>query len=184
MTRQPVIYPYGVLYGRRACLMAHIEGGDEMRISYLDCIGDVSALDENFAARELDLASFAAESLGVLQQAPQHVVLRVSDSAADDAKECVFHSSQTIERQDDGSLIVRSSCGGILERSWHLFTWRPQSKNLRAGCRRQRWNESHIKNIRSDAAFGNGLRYRRGKGLNAGRFHVKFMPCRGIIHFI
>lgn len=89
----------------------------------LDRISDVSALDESFVAQEFDLASYAAQSFGVFQEAPQDVVLRFSPDAVDDAVEWVFHPSQTLERQEDGSLIVRFRCGGMLELSWHLFTW-------------------------------------------------------------
>jgi predicted DNA-binding transcriptional regulator YafY len=109
-----VICPYGVLYGRRAYLVAHTETGDEMRLWRLDRIKDVSALDENFVAQEFDLASYAARSFGVFQEPPQDVVIRFSVDAADDVAEWVFHPSQIKEPQDDGSLIVRFRCGGML----------------------------------------------------------------------
>ena len=118
-----VICPYGVLYGRRAYLVAHTEAGEEMRLWRLDRISDVLALEENFVAQEFDLASYAAQSFGVFQEAPHDVVLRFSPGAADDAAEWVFHPSQMLERQDDGALVVRFRCGGMLELSWHLFTW-------------------------------------------------------------
>ncbi len=118
-----VICPYGVLYGRRAYLVAHTETGEEMRLWRLDRISDVSALNENFVAQEFDLASYAARSFGVFQEAPQDVVLRFSPGAANDAAEWVFHPNQTMEPQEDGTLIVQFRCGGMLELSWHLFTW-------------------------------------------------------------
>ncbi len=118
-----VICPYGVLYGRRAYLVAHTETGGEMRLWRLDRISDVSALKENFAAQKFDLASYAAQSFGVFQEPAQKVVLRFSPGAADDAAEWVFHPSQVLEPQEDGSLIVRFRCGGMVELSWHLFTW-------------------------------------------------------------
>ena len=118
-----VICPYGVLYGRRAYLVAHTESGEEMRLWRLDRISDVSALDENFKAQEFDLAAYATQSFGVFQEPPQDVVLRFSPNAAEDAAEWVFHPSQALEKQEDGTLIVRFRCGGMLELSWHLFTW-------------------------------------------------------------
>ena len=42
---------------------------------------------------------------------------------AADAKEYLLHSSQKLEEQADGSLIVRFQAGGGLEMCWHLFTW-------------------------------------------------------------
>ncbi|OYV40910.1 MAG: hypothetical protein B7Z80_03280 [Rhodospirillales bacterium 20-64-7] len=118
-----VICPYGVLYGRRAYLVAHTETGDEMRLWRLDRIKDVSALDENFPAQEFDLASYATKSFGVFQEEAQEVVLCFSSDAADDAAAWQFHPTQSAERQPDGGLIVRFTCGGMLELSWHLFTW-------------------------------------------------------------
>ena len=35
----------------------------------------------------------------------------------------MFHPSQKIEIQDDGSSIVTFKAGGKLEMCWHLFTW-------------------------------------------------------------
>jgi predicted DNA-binding transcriptional regulator YafY len=118
-----ILCPYGVLYGRRAYLVAHTEKGAEMRLWRIDRLSDVSVLGENFAAQEFDLAGYAEQSFGVFQEAPQDVVLRFSPEAAEDAAEWVFHPSQTMEQQADGSLMVRFTCGGMLELSWHLFTW-------------------------------------------------------------
>jgi predicted DNA-binding transcriptional regulator YafY len=39
------------------------------------------------------------------------------------AREYMFHPSQELEQQKDGSLIVRFRAGGLLEMSWHLHTW-------------------------------------------------------------
>ena len=118
-----ILCPYGVLYGRRAYLVAHTEKGVEMRLWRIDRISNVTVLDENFAAQEFNLAEYAARSFGVFQEPAQDVVLRFSSAAAEDAADWVFHPSQTMEPQADGSLIVRFRCGGMLELDWHLYTW-------------------------------------------------------------
>ncbi len=51
------------------------------------------------------------------------VVLRFAPEAAEDAAGWVFHPTQTMEPQADGSLIVRFHAGGVQEMCWHLFTW-------------------------------------------------------------
>jgi predicted DNA-binding transcriptional regulator YafY len=48
---------------------------------------------------------------------------KFSPVAARDAREYLFHPTQTIEDQPDGSLIVRFRAGGALEMAWHLVTW-------------------------------------------------------------
>ncbi len=118
-----ILCPYGVLYGRRAYLVAHTETGTNMHLWRLDRLHQVEVLLERFKPQKFDLATYAAQSFGVFQEAPRNVVLRFAPSAADDAAEWQFHPSQTTEKQPDGSLIVHLTCGGMLELSWHLFTW-------------------------------------------------------------
>ena len=59
----------------------------------------------------------------MFQEEPFDVVWRFSPKAAPDARQFLFHPTQTMESQPDGSLIVRFRAGGALEMSWHLFTW-------------------------------------------------------------
>jgi predicted DNA-binding transcriptional regulator YafY len=81
-------------------------------------------LDRNFERQEdFSLSRYASQSFGVFHEEVQDVVLNFSPSAADDAANWVFHPSQTLEHQNDGSLIVRFRVGGLLELCWHLFTW-------------------------------------------------------------
>jgi predicted DNA-binding transcriptional regulator YafY len=35
----------------------------------------------------------------------------------------VFHPTQTVEEEADGSLLVRFRASGLLEMSWHLYSW-------------------------------------------------------------
>ena len=51
------------------------------------------------------------------------VVWKFTRKAAVDAREFVFHPTQVMEPQPDGSLIVRFRAGGLQEMAWHLFTW-------------------------------------------------------------
>jgi predicted DNA-binding transcriptional regulator YafY len=79
--------------------------------------------EANFASQDFNLADYAAHSFGVFQEPAQDVVLQFSSAAAEDAADWVFHPSQTMEPQPDGSLIVRFRCGGMRELDWHLYTW-------------------------------------------------------------
>jgi predicted DNA-binding transcriptional regulator YafY len=119
-----VLCPYGLLYGGRGWLVAHVEGLPEMRLWRLDRIASVDPLERGFARREdFSLAEYAARSFGVFQEEPMDVVLRFAPEAAEDAAGWVFHPTQTMEPQADGSLIVRFRSGGVQEMCWHLFTW-------------------------------------------------------------
>jgi predicted DNA-binding transcriptional regulator YafY len=119
-----VLCPYGLLYGGRGWLVAHVEGLPEMRLWRLDRIASVDLLDRGFARREeFSLEEYAVASFGVFQEEPMDVVLRFAPEAAEDAAGWMFHPTQTMQPQADGSLIVRFRAGGEREMCWHLFTW-------------------------------------------------------------
>jgi predicted DNA-binding transcriptional regulator YafY len=119
-----MLCPYGILYGGRGWLVAHVDGLPEMRLWRLDRIVSADLVDRGFKRRsDFDLAAYAAQSFGVFQEEPIDVVLRFESGAADDAAGWVFHPSQSMQREPDGALTVRFRAGGGLEMCWHLFTW-------------------------------------------------------------
>jgi len=119
-----ILCPYGILYGGRGWLVAHVDGLPEMRLWRLDRITSIDLVDRGFQRREdFDLAAYAAQSFGVFQEDPLDVVLRFAPEAADDAAGWVFHPSQTTAQEAHGGLIVRFRAGGVQEMCWHLFTW-------------------------------------------------------------
>ena len=119
-----ILCPYGILYGGRGWLVAHVDELPEMRLWRLDRIVSIDLLDRGFARREdFDLAAYAAQSFGVFQEEPIDLVLRFEPEAADDAAGWLFHPSQTSAREPGGALIVRFRAGGVQEMCWHLFTW-------------------------------------------------------------
>jgi predicted DNA-binding transcriptional regulator YafY len=119
-----ILCPYGILYGGRGWLVAHVDGLPEMRLWRLDRIVSADLLDRGFQRREdFSLSDYAARSFGVFQEEPIDVVLRFTPEAAEDAAGWMFHPSQTTEGGADGSLVVRFRAGGVQEMCWHLFTW-------------------------------------------------------------
>jgi predicted DNA-binding transcriptional regulator YafY len=119
-----ILCPYGILYGGRGWLVAHVDALPAMRLWRLDRIVSIDLLDRGFARREdFDLSRYAAQSFGVFQEDPMDVVLRFEPEAADDAACWLFHPTQGIEREPGGALIVRFRAGGVQEMCWHLFAW-------------------------------------------------------------
>ena len=89
-------------------------------------------LDRTFTRkRRFSLREYAERSFGVFQEKPVDVVWKFSPKAAPDAREFLFHPTQVMEAQADGSLIVRFRAGGLLEMAWHLFTWGNDVKVLK-----------------------------------------------------
>ena len=118
-----ILCPYAILYGRRAYLVAHTEAATEMRLWRIDRISDLTVMAEGFIPQPFDLAAFSGRSFGVFQETPHDIELRFKPEAAEDAAAWLFHPSQTVEPQPDGSLVVRFKCGGMRELDWHLYTW-------------------------------------------------------------
>jgi predicted DNA-binding transcriptional regulator YafY len=121
-----LVQPYGFLFGHRHYLVAFHLNPKAMKfalfsmpnIEGVEDTGDMFERDEEFSLKE-----FAERSFGVFQEEPFDVVWKFSPVAARNAQEFIFHPTQTLEKQEDGSLIVRFRAGGDLEMAWHLYTW-------------------------------------------------------------
>ena len=119
------VHPYGLLYGSRHYLVAWSENelARDFRNFSLSNIDRVELLGRAFRKRQFSLREYAERSFGVFQEDSLDVVWRFSPEVAADAKEYVFHPTQSLEEQPDGSLIVRFRACGRLEMCWHLFIW-------------------------------------------------------------
>jgi predicted DNA-binding transcriptional regulator YafY len=121
-----IVQPYGFLYGTRHYLVAwsEVDRARDFRKFALSNIERVELLAQTFTRkRGFSIQQYAEASFGVFHEDPVDVVWRFSPKVASDAAEFLFHPYQIMEPQPDGSLIVRFRAGGILEMSWHLFTW-------------------------------------------------------------
>ncbi|MCD4662793.1 WYL domain-containing protein [Agrobacterium sp.] len=122
-----IVEPHGFLLGHRSYLVACKPGcGEDMRNFRMDRIFSAQSLDESFSfAPGFSLEDYAARSFGVYQNPKQYdeVVWRFSPQASARAREFCFHPKQTLEQQEDGSLIVRFHAAGWLEMAWHLYSW-------------------------------------------------------------
>lgn len=118
------IDPYGILYGTKSYLVAFKDEVDNYRYFTLSNIKEIETLPEIFIRDEnFSLEEYARRSFGVFQEEQYDIVWRVSPACAAEAKEYLFHPTQTFEEQSDGSLIVRFTAGALLEMCHHLFTW-------------------------------------------------------------
>ena len=119
------VQPYGFLFGNRLYLVARSpELNPDMRLYDLARIGAPEIAGKTFVRDSgFSMPAFAERSFGVFQEEPVDVVWRFSPKAAPGAREYLFHPTQTMENQPDGSLIVRFKAGGLVEMSWHAYTW-------------------------------------------------------------
>jgi predicted DNA-binding transcriptional regulator YafY len=133
--RPRLLQPYGLLTGLRRYLVARSarEVSGPMRLYLVESISAARVGAEAFERDPgFDLQAFAERAFGVFQNDEElgEVVWRFLPAAAEHAGGFEFHRSQQMERQADGSLIVRFTASGHLEMCWHLYAWGDQVEVL------------------------------------------------------
>ena len=119
-----LLEPYGVLYGNRAYLVGRADWAEGPLLWSLANVSKARIAGETFERdAEFDLRQYAERSFGAFQEPPVDVVLRFEPGAACDAATFLFHPSQRLVENEDGSLTVQFTAGGLEEMCWHLFTW-------------------------------------------------------------
>lgn len=118
------VIAYGLLFGPRYYLVASIKSKPDPMLFRLDRIRDIEVTDDPGAPPEsFNLEAYASRSFGVFQEEPTDIVLRFSPFAAQEARTFMFHPSQTMSDEPDGSLTVRFRAAGLLQIAHHLMTW-------------------------------------------------------------
>lgn len=125
--RERLVEPHGLLLGTRRYLVARPAGDDRiMRQFRLDRISDAGLEPQSFPRDpDFDLVSHSSRAFGSYHAEAEfgEVVWRFSPRAADVAREFVFHPTQKLMDEEDGSLVVRFQASGHLEMAWHLYQW-------------------------------------------------------------
>jgi len=147
---RPVVHPYGFLHGHRHYLVAWSPKREKLVLYALPNVTSVALTDEPFERDpDLDVRAFAARSFGVFQEETVDVAWRFGPEAAAEAREFVFHPTQRLEEQPDGSLVVRFRACGLLEMAWHLFTWGDAVEILEPHALREIYREAVEAALRS-----------------------------------
>ncbi len=123
-----ILDPYGFMYGdRNHYLVAHHSNGyfgDSVYNFILGNIKDVEILDIPFTPiKDFNLQKYALESFGTYHEEPFDVEWLFDKESAEEASQYIFHPTQTMLKNDDGTLTVKFKAGGRLEMDWHLYTW-------------------------------------------------------------
>jgi len=125
--RSRQLEPHGLLLGTRRYLVAR-EAGGEGRMQHYRLDRIVSArLEADSFARDpgFDLTTHASRAFGSFHAEDEFgdVIWRFTPAAAPTAREFMFHPSQILTEEEDGSLTVRFTASGHLEMAWHLYMW-------------------------------------------------------------
>ena len=120
--------PYGFLYGERNHYLVahHADGyfGNEVHNFILSNIKEVEILDNIIVnLPNFSLQKYAEESFGAFHEEAFDVEWLFDKEVSDEASHYIFHPTQNMIKNPDGSLTVKFRAGGRLEMDWHLYTW-------------------------------------------------------------
>ena len=132
LSRNARLGPIAMLLGEgRQYLVAFSDYAQSVRLFALagfervEMTGDVFERPEDF---ELD--AWMQRSFGIWREDSYDVVWRFTHEAAPDARLYLFHPTQVMTDEPDGSLTVSFHAGGLREMCWHLFRWGNQVEIL------------------------------------------------------
>jgi predicted DNA-binding transcriptional regulator YafY len=128
LSRNARIGPLAMLLGEgRQYLVAFSDYAQDVRLFALAGFERISLTDDVFERPEyFDLSAWMQRSFGVWQEDIHEIVWRFTPEAAADARHYLFHPTQVMTDETDGSLTVSFSAGGLREMCWHLFRWGDQ----------------------------------------------------------
>jgi len=126
------IGPLAMLLGEgRQYLVAFSDYAQDVRLFALAGFERVELTEVVFERPEdFDLQSWMQRSFGIWQEEVYDVVWRFTPEAAADARLYLFHPTQVMTDEPDGSLTVSFRAGGLREMCWHLFRWGPNVQVL------------------------------------------------------
>ena len=127
LDRERRLEPHGLLLGTRRYLVAREAGGNgQMQHYRLDRITSARLEADSFARDPgFDLTTHAARAFGSFHADAEYeeVIWRFTAAAAPTAREFLFHPTQEMTEEADGSITVRFTASGHLEMAWHLYMW-------------------------------------------------------------
>lgn len=135
-----IVAPHGLLLGVRRYLVARPVEGGRMRHFRVEDIEQIEVLSDSFEFDPgFDIRVHAQKAFGSFENEAEYgeVVWRFTPQAAQNARRYLFHPTQQVEEEKDGSLLVRFMASGHLEMCWHLYAWGDQVEVLQPAALRE-----------------------------------------------
>lgn len=132
MTRRTVA-PYKIwFFDTTFYMLAYCRLRGEIRLFALDRVKSLATTDEQFETPDdFDVDALLQSSFGAFLGEPVEVVIWFSADIAGYIEEKVWHASQEIEKQDDGSILFRVNVAGTDEIMFWVLTWGAQAKVIK-----------------------------------------------------
>lgn len=128
LSRNARLGPLAMLLGEgRQYLVAFSDYAKDVRLFALAGFERIGLSEIVFERpKDFDLTTWMQRSFGIWQEEVYDIVWRFSAEAAADARHYLFHPTQVMTEEPDGSLTVSFRAGGLREMCWHLFRWGAQ----------------------------------------------------------
>jgi predicted DNA-binding transcriptional regulator YafY len=132
LSRNARLGPLAMLLGEgRQYLVAFSAFAQDVRLFALAGFERIDLTDDVFERpQDFDISAWMQQSFGIWQEEVYDVVWRFTPEAAADARLYLFHPTQVMIDEPDGSLTVSFRAGGLREMCWHLFRWGSQVEIL------------------------------------------------------
>ena len=132
LSRNARLGPLAMLLGEgRQYLVAFSDYAQDVRLFALAGFERIDLTSDGFERPDnFDLSAWMQRSFGIWREDVDDVVWRFTPEAAPDARLYLFHPSQEMIDEPDGSLTVKFRAGGLREMCWHLFRWGEQVEIL------------------------------------------------------
>ena len=119
------IAPYKVwFYDETFYVIGFCELRQSVRLFVIDRIGKLSICEEHFELpQDFDANEFMQPSFGVFQGETVEVRIRFTQEVAGYIQEKIWHPTQTLSLEDDGSLIFSVQVAGIEEIKYWVLKW-------------------------------------------------------------
>ena len=112
-------------------LVGHCGLRKDIRIFALDRIKAIQLTDETFEMpKDFTVEDFMQTSFGVFQGEPQNVRVRFAPEVAGYIREKIWHETQTIVPQKDGSILFEARVAGTDEIKFWLMSWGSKAEVL------------------------------------------------------
>lgn len=128
LSRNARLGPLAMLLGEgRQYLVAFSDYAQDVRLFALAGFERIELTKDVFERpADFNLRAWMQQSFSIWQEDVHDVVWRFTSEAAADARLYMFHPTQVMTDEPDGSLTVSFRAGGLREMCWHLFRWGEQ----------------------------------------------------------
>ena len=125
---EPIIEPYGLKIADNHYLIA--KENNELKTFKASRIKNIELLEGKYFIKDedFDIQEFCNRSFGIYLDKIEEVVLQFSPETSDYVLNYHFHPTQIMEKQKDGSVIVKFKASGSFEIITELLKWRESVK--------------------------------------------------------